>query len=128
MELEAGMYIKTQDGRICKILKLNEPLEDDGYLDHNDIGSASIQEKNVIKASFNIIDLIEVGDYVNGEKICNIINKDKDYCYLMKNSDKYFDDKDIIAGSDAYSYQKPIKDIVTKEQFDACKYVVERDK
>ena len=43
--LEAGMYVRTKEGYICKILKLNEQFESDGYLDHNDIKSASIQEK-----------------------------------------------------------------------------------
>ncbi len=94
MKLEAGMYVRTKEGYICKILKLNEPFENDGYLDHNDIKSASIQEKNITKASYNIIDLVEVGDVVvdkygrkyevnliriwNGTKeiICNCYNLD----------------------------------------------------
>ena len=129
MEISKGMYIRF-NGFISKIGHINISKKGNTYVQFKQPNGllAHTRIENIDKASFNIIDLIEVGDYVNGEKVCNIINKDKDYCYLMKNSDKYFDDKDIIAGSDAYSYQKPIKDIVTKEQFDACKYVVERDK
>lgn len=121
MKLKKGMYIRTEDGRICKILKLNEPFEDDGYLDHNDIGSASIQEKNVIKASFNLIDLIEVGDYVNGYLVI-----EKPY--------KYYDTQFIsLDTTESWGWGKGkmpakyIETIITKEQFNSCKYVVERD-
>lgn len=122
MELEAGMYIKTQDGRICKILKLNEPLEDDGYLDHNDIGSASIQEKNVIKASFNIIDLIEVGDYVNDAFVLDFETlQTGEKSVIVDGLINYGWGQGVIPASE-------IKEVVTKEQFNSCKYVVERDK
>lgn len=135
MKLKKGMYIRTEDGRICKILKLNEPFEDDGYLDHNDIGSASIQEKNVIKASFNIIDLIEVGDYVNGYKI-DYTNLKCETPFLRSNQPYRVDNtlySELIKKGKDYNqplhfYNDDIKSILTKEQFNSCKYVVERDK
>lgn len=134
MKIQKGMYVKTQDGRICRILKLNEPFEDDGYLDHNDIGSASIQEKNVIKASFNLIDLIEYMDLLEIEGSIKIYGENKTvalfnpvrcdgftefedgtHCIIL-NLDYLVDVKDL-----------KIKSVLTKEQFNACKYVVERD-
>ena len=121
MELKPNMYVRTNEGYICKILKLNEPFEDDGYLDHNDIGSSSIQEKNLIKASYNIIDLIETGDYVkyNNQtsfyKVCDFLNE-KVIVY-----GKSFGDWVYINSDDV-----DIKSIVTKEQFESMIYKVEQ--
>ena len=114
MKLEVGMYVRTKKGYICKLLKLNEPFEDDGYLDHNDIGSPSIQEKNVIKASHNIIDLIEVGDYVNGKEITEI------------SDNELFFEADDMAMEISFK-EEEIKSIVTKEQFESEEYIVNED-
>ena len=62
------------------------------------------------KHSSNIIDLIEVGDYVNGKRI-HKIDKGENYCYLYYGNCKTFVD-----------YQ--IKTILTKEQMEANQYVV----
>lgn len=121
-ELKVGMYVRTKEGYICKILKLNETYEDDGYLDHNDIRSASIQEKNVIKSSHNLIDLIEVGDYVNGQRV-NYINKDRKNFNISFGSidynlkSKFNDDIKWLSVDE-------IKSIVTKEQFKSLEYEV----
>ena len=61
------------------------------------------------KTSFNIIDLIEVGDYVNGYRVTYV------YPNLIK-----VDSTDIW---EIHSHD--IKSIVTKEQFDSVKYEVE---
>jgi len=123
LELEAGMYVRTKEGYICKILKLNEPYQDDGYLDFNDIGSPKIQEKNVVKASYNIIDLIEVGDYVNG----NCVDRAK-YRYAGKNFIDFEDDVNADSGYVNALLEEDIKTIVTKEQFNAMKYEVGDDR
>ena len=62
------------------------------------------------KTSKNIIDLIEVGDIVNG-KLIHKIDKGSNYCYLYYGNCKTFVD-----------YQ--IKTILTKEQFEANCYKV----
>ena len=64
MKLRSGMYIRTTEGYICKILKLNKSFEDDGYLDHNDIDSPCIQEKNIVKVKRNLLDLVECFDLI----------------------------------------------------------------
>ena len=65
--------------------------------------------RNIIKCSPNIIDLIEVGDYVNGLKV-----------------DKKYKDRVVINTRDEiivwFEYQ--IKTIVTKEQFESMEYKV----
>ena len=119
MKLEVGMYVRTKEGYICKILKLNEPFEDDSYLDHNDIGSASIQQKNVIKASHNIIDLVQIGDYING--------------YIVEEIREGYKGKEVDNGTRGYDEggeyiiwkrNDDIKSIATKEQMEAMQYKV----
>ena len=120
MELKEGMYVRYTRGlingyvppRIAKIIdKDNDILK----LDNNNV----IFENDVIVASFNLINLIEVGDYVNGEKVTSAEPVDE------KDTDRYL-------GFGNYDYyihtSEDIKSVVTKEQFNSDKYVVERDK
>ena len=71
-----------------------------------------------IKSSPNIIDLIEVGDFVNGHRVdfTNINNK---LSYEDKCIGFYDGDGDIIL------FENDIKSILTKEQFEAMEYKVE---
>ena len=70
------------------------------------------------KASFNIIDLIEVGDYVNDERVYYA------YCSSEGSTGLFIEEAGIRVWLEK---DNQINDIVTKEQFDACKYVVERN-
>lgn len=67
------------------------------------------------KTSFNIIDLIEVGDYVNGGKVTEemIKMRDEQGVFGLPDKNKVFID------------EIKIKNIVTKEMFDSVKYEVE---
>ena len=72
--------------------------------------------ENIVKSSPNIIDLIEVGDYVNGRKVYK--NDENDYLYLIG-----FD-------ADGDFYEDSIKDIesiVTKEMFEQMEYKIESE-
>ena len=89
MKLEEGMYVRTKWGYICKLVNIKDPL-------------GSIRDEDILKASHNIIDLIEVGDYVNGELVKYI------------KVDSY---KDYAINSGYWCKQENIKSIVTKEQF-----------
>ena len=112
MKLEVGMYVRTKWG----INKINEYVPQNGQLYlKNDVCVKS----NVIKASHNIIDLIEVGDYVNEMKVFEI----KEHLH---------NDKEIVLsnGKFQWSFSKnesdyDIKSIVTKEQFERMSYKVE---
>lgn len=110
MEIKVNDYVRTKEGYICKILKLNEPRYDDGYLDFNDIDSLRIYKPNVVKSSPNIIDLIELGDYVNGKEIDFI---GKDGVYSNYDNAQYY-----------YCEEKDIKSIVTKEMFEQMEYKI----
>ena len=66
----------------------------------------------IVKQSNNIIDLIQIGDFVNGKLIHNI-KKGKNYCYLYYENNMTFVD-----------YQ--IEEILTKEKYNQeCFKVVE---
>ena len=124
MKLEVGMYVRTPKG----IAKIEEITEDRTEIYFNcDTGlSISFIKKDFTqeemaefyKHSHNIIDLIEVGDYVNGFKIDRV---DKPcelnpYGSLKHHQNEYCDYEDIL-GSE-------IKSIVTKKQFESMSYKV----
>ena len=125
MKLEEGMYIRTKDKKgvqyIRKIIDLPKDTRYGSIVVDKDIHNVKwVSKKNVLKASENIIDLIEVGDYVNG--------------YLVKDIDYAFDDV-VMNNKNARrvpyidcnknNYIEYIKSIVTKEQFNSVKYEVE---
>lgn len=134
MELKEGMFVRTNKG-VAKIVKTGRftKIDEKGnktiFVDKNGIPcpyefACYVWSNKITKASFNIIDLIEVGDYVNGYKVYEI----KEKCVMV--GYKCFvtifdDDEDFLYQT---IYREDIKNIVTKEQFEACKYVVERDK
>ena len=109
MKLEVGMYIRTKDGIIARIKEIdnNERL----YLNQKSIYTDDykhdlIIDYEVIKASYDIIDILEVGDYVNGYYVEDVL---KTFVNVAVGSN-YFQSPTI--------YEKNIKSIVTKEQFE----------
>ena len=122
MELEVGMYITTKNGIIRKWDKYDRLIkkweERYNFKDNYDDLCFEV-EKDIIKASYDIIDLIEVGDYVNGNKVIRI------------ETSSYPEDKNVkiivCCGDDDYYvyYKEEIKTILTKEQFENNCYNVE---
>lgn len=126
--LSVGMFIRTPLG-IDKIIYLR--IQDeygcnyDTQLEHNlflnnERDHISIDgecfEKEEIKTSFNIIDLIEVGDYVNGVMVESMNNSIKPIPIPQyKNECGEYIDFD----------ESDIKSIVTKEMFADAEYRVE---
>lgn len=120
MELKVGMYVRFDYHRVTvpiQIAKIKEKYYDkmEKYYYYLTDNGLIVSEENIIKASENIIDLIEVGDYVNGEKVTSAEPVDKN-------------DTDRYLGFGDYDYyihdSEDIKDIVTKEQFESMKYEV----
>ena len=72
MKLEVGMYVRSKvNGLIGKIANIEELVNEKGvlYYELEQKGSGygfCSTEIDSVKASFDIMDLIEVGDYVNG--------------------------------------------------------------
>ena len=100
-----GEYVRTNEiiGKVEQIGNSLFWLED---------GSSYSLTNKEIKHSKSIIDLIEVGDIVNGERILDITG---DYIHTNEtNHNKFY-------------LAKHIKTILTKEQYQANCYTVERN-
>lgn len=122
-KLEIGMYCKTKDGIITKVDDIDDEtiyFDKDIYRFYGD-GIDFLEKNNlerIIKASFNIIDLIEVGDYVNGSKVIKIENVEN---YPDLSSVK-IEKSDFRYGVYETVFEKDIKTVVTKEQFESVSY------
>lgn len=97
MKIELGMYVRTEHGKIWLVTSTKAI---DGH------------RRRIVKASYNIIDLVQVGDYVNGYKVTRI--------------SFYETGERILNTTDGYLelMDEDIKSIVTKEQFEQMQYKV----
>ena len=125
MKLETNMYVRTIDGVITKLIGQTERYDIFGetkycyqFEDNIDVWSDILEieyaEDVIIKASFNILELLEAGDYVNGRKVYQVGYNFQDE-YVLKMSESNYED---------FIYPNEIKSIVTKEQFEAIKYEI----
>lgn len=116
-KLEVGMYVRYKRGSIGfvdpvdKIGKIiNQINNSDIYeLDNNN----NIFEDDVIKARFNIIDLVKIGDYVNGHRV------------IFVNDTFTYASVEVETSGEATCEIIPknnIKSILTKEQMEQMSY------
>lgn len=122
LELKENMYVRTKDGYISQYK----------YYDY-DIGEGLIGKllciplsngtfaniENIKKFSYNIIDVLEVGDYVNGNKVIEI---EKNYKFIDGTI------RDILWTDTKMQkaiWDETIKSIVTKGQFEQIAYKME---
>lgn len=108
--MKIGVYVRTKKGEIFDCYEseqMHKPIyypkksKTNGYIDYNE----------VYKKSNNIIDLIEVGDYVNGLKVQGVNNEIKGF-------------GTIIFSKDSSIMEDYIYSIVTKEQFSCMEYKI----
>lgn len=138
MEIQVGDYVRTQDGYIAKLMQIQKSgdlhtryifdgfisddiYEGESYLDiikHETL--IKYEFKNIIKHSKNIIDLIEVGDYVNGYRVVDIMEDMKTGEIHLEMTSDYTNE---IIG-DCTIYNDDIKSIVTHKQFSQVEYEV----
>ena len=107
MEIEVGEYIRTKNGKIDKVINNNCYMPQ--YIECE---KSLLYKEDIVNHSKNIIDLIEVGDIVNGEKILDITG---DYIHTNETDHNRF------------YLSKHIKTILTKELYNANCYTVERE-
>ena len=117
--MKVGDYVRfktlSREIKIGKVIEIVEPDKESMKkycvydLDNNE---ATIDDY-VIKSSKNIIDLIEVGDYVNGKKVINKWEEPDWYGYFIK-----------LEGEETVPTIRKIKNIVTKEQFESMEYKI----
>ena len=99
-ENEEEEYVKFINGKMIKCTS--------NYL--GKIISKHTVYKNIVKHSKDTIDLIEVGDYVNGEPVEEVICTDDEF--------------EITTTTEYLTNLEDIKSIVTKEQFKQVQYKV----
>lgn len=110
MNIEIGMYVRMYDWSyegeegLVLITKVNQAILDNA--NHPYLSSF------FIKASHNIIDLIEVGDYVNGYQVWGVYREG-----VNSNLNN-------IEVSTGVFNEEDIKSIVTKEQFAKMEYTL----
>lgn len=76
-KIEVGEYVRTKDGRIDKIIAIHN--EEDCTIV---VCKKKYWKEDISKHSKQPIDLIEVGDYVNGKEVIEI-KKINEKIYLM---------------------------------------------
>ena len=116
-EIKVGEYIRIPRSNIEKVKKIDK--KNKIIYTNNDWYYSDWLDDDQIKHSFDIIDLVEVGDYVNGKKVIYI-----DDCKGCMR--QFLLDCDDIE-KDCGRWEEEIKSIVTKEQFENMEYKVEED-
>lgn len=119
--IEVGDYVRLKNGKIAQIENINDFREpsmkyvlDFQMADLLFCGDEVLKQQ-IVKHSKNIIDLIEEGDYVNGNRI-DIVEKDENgHVYYLQNTELPAVNKNEI------------KTILTKEQYEANCYKVEEE-
>lgn len=114
-EIEVGEYIKDIFGRIGKVNEISC-----GTYRTKKFGASSGE---IVKHSHNLINLIEVEDYVNGVKVIETStefrNNQVEKCLYMLS--------DMETGWENTIFNEHIKTIVTHEQFASMQYNVEEE-
>ena len=104
MEIEVEEYVRTKNGKIDKIINNNCYMPQ--YIECE---KSLLYKEDIVNHNKNIIDLIEAGDIVNGERILEITG---DYIYTNETYHNKF------------YLNKHIKTILTKEQYEQNCYKV----
>lgn len=106
--MKYGEYVRLEDGKI-KIVTYQLKEFIDEHISKSENNRVEFLGK--IKHSKNIIDLIEVGDYVNGYKV-----RGKTYEKVVV--DYYWNNVQLARGGWLTFYKDSIETILTKEQYE----------
>lgn len=113
LELRENMYVRTKDGIIDKVI-----IDYNGHCaspncecKHISCAKNYYDEDKIAKASYNIIDILEKGDYVNGHRVEEI-----DF-----ENEEIFTDSEYYCGIVEFCN---IKSVITHEQMEQMAYKV----
>lgn len=101
MKIDVGMFVRTERGKIWLVTSTKAI---DGH------------KRRIVNADYNILKLIQVGDYVNGYKVYYCYCADEDSTGLFIDTEK---------GRQWLDNPSQIKSIVTKEMFSSVEYRME---
>lgn len=116
MEIEVGEYLRNEDGYIWQIKELKDLdnifIDEDGKIKEI-VGETVFGDDVIVEIanhSKNIIDLIEVGDYVNGYKVEEVSAETNE----------------VLLDHNGFGWRtlKDVDKIVTHEQFSSIEYKV----
>lgn len=129
-DIKVNEYVRTKKGKIEKIKTVNHyGIVIKHNNDNDDIqkdinyyteSGLEINKTDITKHSFNLIDLIEVGDYVNGRLVLQIDYKNKNVCLLIPLTDTKANTTIMW-----YGYED-IQSILTYEQYEANCYKINK--
>ena len=118
-EIKVGEYVRSLiNGQINKVSEIRDLLEEPNvkYYKFDAFRGFCSTEIDSVKHSFNIIDLIEVGDYVNGVEVIDKYKFGEQQRLVMIQTMEYGYENEML--------EEHIKSIVTKEQFKNVMYEV----
>ena len=120
-EIQVGEYVRTKDGYISKVKEVTDDwIECESAITkhYEDTFDSLYPDEfdTITNHSFDLIDLIEAGDYVNGDKV-DMLTEIGGGKVIVCN-DYNLDDSAIF-----YNNEKT-KTVVTKEQFKNMEYKV----
>lgn len=123
MKLEVGLYVRIEKG----IYKINYFINNNytqkfTYIDNKGISNI-LEEKEIIKASHNIIDLIQVGDYVNGLRVEKSKYGELYTSYTYMGGDIGLQQETYTTFLKDYE-EDDVYSILTREQFESMSYKV----
>lgn len=110
MEIEAKEWVRLKDGRIRQFKQYNEDIE---FIELTRPYS-TCKEKDIVKHSKIISEIVEVGDYVNGHRVEQVSTETNE----------------VLLDHNGFGW-RTLKDgdkIVTHEQMQSIEYKVEEDK
>ena len=135
MNFQVGKWCRTKNGTIFKIIGGNIDMweidisynylskcENEDYTSYAYNKNNNFFEHLVIKTSYDIIDLIRVGDYVNGSRVVKI---NCNFEYVDDDADTGVNEVDnglILENNSFIYFGSEITSIVTKEQFEQASY------
>ena len=116
MKLEVGQFVRTKDGIIAKVDYIdNDTIFFDKELYRTYGDSIDFLEKDnlerIVKASYNIIDILKKGDYVNGHRVEEINFE----------NEEIFTDSEYYCGIVEFNN---VKSVITHEQMEHMAYKV----
>ena len=140
LELKDGMYVRTKLTDFCnliairRIIEIDEDaneiwLDDDVIDDYGEIYN-TVREEDIDKTGSNLIDLIEENDLLEIRYLIKSNEYQKEVVQVIKNNDNKlyvnaFPQKIFIKDFDTYGVE--ILSVLTKEQFESQKYIVESE-
>ena len=121
--MKVGDYVRTKNGEIGKLVNVeiyyvlgkNDKDKFSCVLFNNNYVPCIVSNDFIIKKG-QLIDLIEVGDYVDGLKVIDIVEHLHGHKDIIMTNGKF----QWATSNDDYD----IKSIVTKEQFESMEYKI----